>query len=936
MTDNGSDFDRWSRVKEIFEQAVSLDPDEQAAFLHKVCGGDELLRADVDELIRSDQETDDFLESAAIPSTGWEASGQKLVGTRIGKYRIVRIISSGGMGIVYEAIQEQPRRTVAIKVMKEGIANQSSLRRFEYEAQILARLRHPGIAHVIEAGTHQAEGLFEVPYFVMEYIPDAMPLTDYALSREMTTRQRIDLFMQACEAVYHGHQKGVIHRDLKPGNILVDGQGQVKIIDFGVARATDSDVTITRAQTDVSLLMGTVQYMSPEQCAADPHDLDTRSDVYALGVVLYELLCEQLPYDVRQAAIFEATRLIREEPPKRPSTVNRALRGDIETIVLKALEKEREHRYQTVNTFSSDLRRFLNNEVILARPAGPAMRLWKTVKRNPVLSAALSAAFLFLLAFLLYETLWSIPRLREERDRVVKAGRDAREQRQAALDALEELETEAGTTGDLNDFLLEMLSSADPYCSGQEVDLRQILDNASERIEGRFRDRPVVEASLRFSMGSIYTNCGCYEAAEKQLRRALELGRQHFDPEDKRLYDIIHALSVALIERGRLEEADPYCREALDGCRHLLGDDDLLTISCKNSLASRYRDAGLFQKAEILFLECMESLEQACEETKSDYNFLPLKIGVLTNIAHNYHEQARMDEAERLYIEVLDLCRSSMQRDNPAFLRSLNNLAVLYEHQGRYDKSEPLLMEALDRRRRVQGDDHPDTLTTMGNLGCRYRGMKRLDEAEATFREALDIRRKTGMGGQLGTLICMVNLAGVYTDLGRFEEASELHRSAIEQGRLILNDNHPKLLSFMNNHACLLYEQKKFDEAESLFVEILEKRRTILPEDHPAILSNLQDLANAYLWQKRPEKALPLVLESLEKKRRILGDDHSEIVSALHYLASTYERMGRLEEAEPVARELVERTPTEHQSYERRKKLLDRIRRKLETREKNK
>ena len=259
-------------------------------------------------------------ESAAPPPAETQTLQDKTaragIPKRIGQYRIKRAIASGGMGTVYEALQEKPRRTVALKLMRAGIASRSALRRFEYESQLLARLRHPGIAQVYDAGTHR-DGEVTVPYFAMEYIVGAKAVTDYVKDKKLGTRERMKLFAEVCEAVHHGHQKGIIHRDLKPSNILVDSSGQVKIIDFGVARCTDSDMAVTTLQTDVGQLIGTLQYMSPEQCAADPHDIDTRSDVYALGVVFYEMLCERLPYELKGAALHEATRVIREQEPTK-------------------------------------------------------------------------------------------------------------------------------------------------------------------------------------------------------------------------------------------------------------------------------------------------------------------------------------------------------------------------------------------------------------------------------------------------------------------------------------------------------------------------------------------------------------------------------------------------------------------------------------------
>ncbi len=314
---------------------------------------------------------------------------------QVGHYRIRRVIASGGMGTVYEATQDSPRRVVAVKVMKPGVASRSAMRRFEFEAHILGRLRHPGIAQIYEAGTHTDDN-GSVPYFAMEYIANASPITRFVTEKRLGTRERVALFGQVCDAVHHGHQKGVIHRDLKPSNILVDAAGQVKIIDFGVARGTDADLALTTLETDVGQLIGTLQYMSPEQCAGDPHDIDIRSDVYALGVVFFELLTGQLPYDVREKAIHEATRVIREEQPARLSTLDRTLRGDVETIALKALEKDRARRYQSAADFAQDLQRYLVNKPIHARPPSVVYRFRKFVRRRRVPLATAAAIALAL------------------------------------------------------------------------------------------------------------------------------------------------------------------------------------------------------------------------------------------------------------------------------------------------------------------------------------------------------------------------------------------------------------------------------------------------------------------------------------------------------------------------------------------------------------
>ncbi|MEE8106729.1 MAG: serine/threonine-protein kinase [Planctomycetota bacterium] len=390
----------WAKVQALFKSALDEPEESRAAFVEQACGEDTELRQQLDALLAAHGRAAAGLESSAIGRESWGEALQALAEAgapeRIGPYRIVRIIAMGGMGTVYEAEQEHPKRVVAVKVIRPGLTSRTVWRRFEHESELLARLRHPGIAQVFDAGTHEDEhGL--VPYFAMEYIPDALPITDYARREKLGRRACLQLFEQVCDAVQHGHTKGVIHRDLKPGNLLVDAEGRVKVIDFGVARAIDSDVTKTM-QTEAGELIGTLQYMSPEQCEADPDKIDTRSDVYALGVVLYELLCGRPPYKIAKLALFEAMRVVREEAPTRAGTIDRDLRGDIESILQKTLEKERDRRYASVAELRNDIGRYLAGDAVLARPPSRGYQIRVFARRNKVLVGGVIAVFVVLSA----------------------------------------------------------------------------------------------------------------------------------------------------------------------------------------------------------------------------------------------------------------------------------------------------------------------------------------------------------------------------------------------------------------------------------------------------------------------------------------------------------------------------------------------------------
>lgn len=383
----------WQRIQEVFDAALLRPAEERGAFLDHACAGDGALRAEIDALLKFDEEAPpDFMPSDCAGTRskheGHDGALDPITGAQIGRYRIAKLLGAGGMGAVYLAEQENPTRPVAIKVMRTWASSPSVLRRLEFEGRVLARLHHPHVAQVYETGTHSLVspgGEQTVPYFVMEYVRNAKPITEFARTHRLSTRQRVELFLQVCDAVEHGHQKGIIHRDLKPGNILVDGEGSVKVIDFGVARSTDSDMTLTSIRTDAGDLVGTLQYMSPEQCAADPANVDTRSDVYALGVVLYELLCGRPPYELAGSSIYEAVRVICEQSASPMNVIDRKLRGDLETIARCALDKDRTRRYQSAAALGADLRRYLNREPISARPPTTWARSIRFAARHPII-----------------------------------------------------------------------------------------------------------------------------------------------------------------------------------------------------------------------------------------------------------------------------------------------------------------------------------------------------------------------------------------------------------------------------------------------------------------------------------------------------------------------------------------------------------------------
>jgi eukaryotic-like serine/threonine-protein kinase len=513
--------DRWEKLQHIFIAALQCEPGERLVFARQACRGDAPLQAEVESLLRSYDEEASFLKEPTLgtKTAEWilrnlepsakpnlvEAKPLPSAPTRrpaaIGRYTILRLVGEGGMGSVFEAEQEQPRRIVALKVIRPGLASPEILWRFRQESEALARLQHPGIAQIYEAGAEES-GAGLQPFFAMEFIR-GRPLGHYADEHHLNTRQRLELMAQICEAVHHAHQRGLIHRDLKPGNILVDEAGQPKILDFGVVRVTDSDVQVTQ-QTDIGQLVGTLAYMSPEQVLADPLALDTRSDVYALGVILYQLLAGRLPYRI-SPKVHEAARAIQEDDPTPLSSINRRYRGDVETIVAKALEKDKARRYASAAGLAGDIRRFLQDQPIIARPPSAIYQLEKFARRHKALVTATAVVFVVLVAGIIVST------------REAVLARQAEQTAEAVNNFLQnDLLAQASTANQSGPS-----TKPDPH-----LEVRTALDRAAARIAGKFDRQPKVEAAIRDTIGQTYKDLGLYPEARKHLERALDLSRR--------------------------------------------------------------------------------------------------------------------------------------------------------------------------------------------------------------------------------------------------------------------------------------------------------------------------------------------------------------------------------------------------------------------------
>jgi non-specific serine/threonine protein kinase/serine/threonine-protein kinase len=716
---------------------------------------------------------------------------------------------------------------------------------------------HPNVAKVFEAGsTPQGR-----PYFAMEYV-QGVPINEHCDRHKLTNRERLELFMQVCEGVQHAHQKAIIHRDLKPSNALVsiqDGKAVPKIIDFGVAKAISQKLTERTLFTEQGQLVGTPEYMSPEQAEMTGQNVDTRTDVYSLGVMLYELLVGALPFDpkeLRQAGFQGIVHKIREEEPPKPSTrlstlgeqstesarrrrvdvptLQRQLRGDLDWITMKALEKHRMRRYGSPDELSQDIQRHLSCEPVLASPPSAAYQIGKFARRHRVavgFSALLAVLVLGFAATFITMMMVQARRVAAERDR-------ANQEAATATEALE--------------FLVGIFALSDPgQARGGSITAREILDRGANEIDETLADQPEVRARIQSTIGDIYRKLGLYPQAE------------------------------------------PLVEQALAEQKRTLGDNHADTLKTANNLALLYRDQGRFADAEPLLLDTLAAQKRLLGEDHE------ATLNTMTNLGLLYHDQGRYDEAEALQVATLEGRRRVLGDDHPGTLALMNNLANIFSDQGRYDEAESLYLETLAARKRVLGDDHPETLQSMNNLAVLYFDLGRLDDAERLQRETLAIKKRVLGDDHPSTLWSMHNLAILCRRQNRLAEAELLYLGALEARRAVLGDDHPDTLASMNGLAVLYKTLERYDEAEPLYVQALETRKRVLGEKHPRTLISMGNLALLFEAQGRHDDAETLYLETHEVTRDVRGVGHPDTLWTAARLADLYNATGRSEAARP-------------------------------------
>jgi non-specific serine/threonine protein kinase/serine/threonine-protein kinase len=593
----------------------------------------------------------------------------------------------------------------------------------------------------------------------MEYIPAARTLTDYAASRSLGTRDRLGLFIKVCDAVHHGHTKGIIHRDLKPANILVDSSGQPKIIDFGVARTTDSDMAAVTLQTDVGQLVGTLQYMSPEQCAADPHDIDTRADVYSLGVILYELLCGRPPHDLSGASVLDAARIVRETPAPRPSTINATLRGDLETITLKAIDKDRDRRYRSASELADDLKRYLNSEPISARPASLVYQLRMFARRNRALVTLVTAAIVLLCLSVIGIT-WAAVQINSARTRA---------------------QTQAENAEALNTFLRDMLTLAAPSrAQGSTVTVRDAVDLAASKLSSFSPEQGEVEAGVRAVIGTTYRALGAFDAAEPHLRRALEIRRERLGPEHPLTLVSITDMALLLNDRGDSQTAAQMLRSALDTQTRVAGPDARDTLRTQSALAWVYHDLGRSADAEGLFRSALNG------QRRTNGSASPQAVKSMTELAMALIDEHKLDEADALLARAVEAGRLALGEKHPDFLYTNNIRGWLLTNQGKHEEALKTYTSVVAAAKEVMPPNHAWTLLWTNNLGWAMVRCRKFADAEPVLRDVLGRQRQLLGDTHRETLRAEVGLAEALAGLGRPDEAEthalHVHNETADRG----------------------------------------------------------------------------------------------------------------------------------------------------------
>jgi tetratricopeptide (TPR) repeat protein/tRNA A-37 threonylcarbamoyl transferase component Bud32 len=905
----------YQREAAIFDAAMDLPPGQRARYLDEACGEDAAFRRRMESLVSACDSKSDVLDSSAVSEAASAATALmpsiEKAGDRIGRYKLLQQIGEGGCGVVYMAEQLEPvRRRVALKVIKLGLDTKAVVARFEAERQALALMDHPNIAKVLDAGATDTGR----PYFVMDLVR-GVKITEYCDEKKLSTRERLDLFIQVCGAIQHAHQKGIIHRDIKPSNILVsvnDGVTEPKVIDFGVAKATSGQqLTDKTLFTAFEQFIGTPAYMSPEQAVVSNVDIDTRSDIYALGVLLYELLTGKTPFDAKELlaiGLDELRRKIREAEPQRPSTrlstladnelsttaqrrgleapkLVSELRGDLDWIVMKCLEKDRARRYETANGLSLDIQRHLKHEPVVACPPGSLYRLQKLVRRNKLVFAA-GAGVVAALLFGLGISTWMF----------VKERTAVREQSLLRQKA----QAEAARSQEVAQFLKETLKGLGPSVAwdGDRTLLQEMLRQMAERIGRGLTNQPDIAISLRLTLAETYEELGLYEPERQISEQALLFAESSLGKESLLAANSATQLGWAEWRLNKLAQAEQHLRQGLELRRKLLGSEHALVADSLGKLsfvlANRKRPTESVNAAR----EAHTISKKLFGDNHPEVARSLAALGTVLRMA------GRHDEAEPFARQALALHRRLLGDGHYDTTTALNKLAMVLMGQRKYSEAESLMRESLATQKKLLGEKHPELVLTLNLLGQTLSERKQA-EAEAVYREALEQQKKLHGDEDPAVAQSLDNLASALGDQGRHAEAEAIFSEALAMRKRLHGDEHPDVARSLENLGIVLGHQGKHVEAEAMHRKALTMRKKLLSDEHPDVGKSLFNLAFALHEQDKLADAETTYLEALTLQRKLGGGDPS-LANSLNNLGNVFDLQGKYAEAEVMHREALD------------------------------
>jgi len=873
--------ERWQRIENVFRTTVDRPADERDAYLTRACDGDEDLRREVLSLLERDTAEDfirDPIASAALAFTA--NSKDDLTGERVGPYRVKRLIGRGGMGDVYEAERddEQFRQQVAIKIIKRGRDTEFVRDRFLRERQILASLDHPHIARLFDGGA-TSDGS---PFFVMEFVAGE-PITAHCRSHQLSVNEKLKLFRKVCSAVQHAHQRLVVHRDLKPSNILItpsaDGkESEPKLLDFGIAKLLSPDASQSHTRTETALRMMTPEYASPEQARGQA--VATTTDVYSLGVVLYELLTDRRPHEFRTYAPAEIERAFWETAIEEPSQVvsqmtgaptrlTRQLAGDLDNIVMMAMRTEPERRYQSVEQFSEDIRRYLEGMPVVARKDTFSYRAGKFVRRHKA-----GVAILSLLAILAVAMAIQSVRIARERDRANQ---------------------EAATAQAVTQSLAAVFEFADPgWARSNTITAKELLDQGAEKVVRELKDQPVVQAKLMDTIGGLYLSIGVYDRARPLLENSLKLRRQTMGAESIDVAESLHHLGALVYEMGEYANSETLYREAFQLRRKLLGAESLNTADSMAGLGRALIAQGKFAEAEPMVRDALALRRRRLPPDHKD-----IASSLLHGLGRLLSEQGKFAEAAENYRESLAIHRKLYGAEHPSTAASMNNLAMMLRELGDYQNAEALSREALAVRRKLLGPEHPNVTGNMVNLASLLQDKGNYAEAEQLYRQALQLRRKLFGENSVRLAATMSNLATLLDARGDHKGGESLQRQALAIQREQLGENHHQVGTSLNNLATMLYHRGQYAEAEKLQRQAIAIYQKSLEPEHWMIHRSRSHLGDCLNKLKRYREAEEQLLAAYAGLKVARGEQHYLTRKTVSRLIELYEAQGKSDQAAP-------------------------------------